>query len=69
MKYKVGQKVRIVQDRTLGMNSSGLMDKYLGTVMTIRSDNYFGAYSMVEDRGDWCWSNTMIVGPAGIEVL
>lgn len=67
LKYKVGDKVRIVSERTKDVpwNSSGLMDKYLGTVMTIveaRRDSYY----MLEDRGDphghWTWCDEMIEG-------
>lgn len=67
-KYNVGDKVVIVSTRVLGMNYDGGMDKYLGTVMTIRqicNDTGF-PYRMVEDQksihgtGCWSWSDDMI---------
>lgn len=66
MKYKVGDKVRIVDYRTELMNCEGAMDKWLGKVMTIREvTNHY--YSMVEDDGEhfgvgWCWYENMIAG-------
>ena len=59
MKYKVGDKVRIVKKRCMSMNIHGQMDMYLGTIMTIDAiiDNY---YEMVEDDGKWYWVDTMI---------
>lgn len=52
-KYKVGDKVRIVDHRTFLMNSFGEMDKWLGKVMTIRSAGYsFPTYRMEEDFGE-----------------
>lgn len=53
MKYKVGDKVRIVSEKVgEHWNDNGLMDKWLGKIMTIRklSDEY---YKMVEDEDDW----------------
>jgi hypothetical protein len=53
-KYEVGDKVKIVDkwnDKTKE-NSVGHMDKYLGTVMTIRGMRY-GEYRMEEDKADW----------------
>lgn len=67
-KYKVGDKVRIVDHRTGRMNHSGEMDKWLGKVMTIRGLSWFG-YSMEEDYGEylgdgWMWDDSMISGLA-----
>lgn len=67
-KYKVGDKVKIV-DKFLpdsGVNSSGLMDKYLGTIMTIKADRGY-CYKMVEDAHDnfghgWAWGETEFEG-------
>lgn len=39
MKYKVGDRVRIVSETTEGMNWIGEMDVYLGKVMTIKKHN------------------------------
>ena len=69
-KYKVGDKVRIVDHRTFLMNCSGEMDKWLGKVMTIRSvDYYFPVYRMEEDFDEndghgWMWDDSMIAGLA-----
>lgn len=70
MKYKKGDRVRIVSDRTKNMNSNGCMDKYLGTVMTIKEAHKtvaFGIscyYRMVEDKCEWFWNDEMIAGLA-----
>lgn len=61
-KYKVGDKVRIVEERTYSMPSHGSMDKYLGKVMTIRSTDESGDYKMLEDNGHWSWNDNMISG-------
>lgn len=70
-KYKVGDKVRIVDHRTGPMNNFGKMDKWLGKVMTIIKSgiNTEGVYyCMEEDRDDflghWCWYEYMIAGLA-----
>ncbi len=63
MKYKVGDRVRIVSETTEELNWSNEMDTYLGKVMTI---GYFfhTNYKMVEDKGEWFWSDSMIAGLA-----
>lgn len=72
-KYKVGDKVRIVSKRT-AENWAPQMDKWLGRVMTIRSDavdlgtgKRFG-YKMEEDQSEfisgWYWWDDMIAGLA-----
>lgn len=73
-KYKVGDKVRIVSKRT-AEHWNPKMDKWLGRVMTIRSDEidwhtgeHFG-YKMEEDQMDdtrfgWFWWDDMIAGLA-----
>lgn len=63
MKYKVGDRVRIVSERTKSMNPSGDMDKYLGTVKTIKR-TMRTRYDMVGDKGKWLWDNSMIAGLA-----
>lgn len=67
-KYKVGDKVRIVDHRTYNMNPYGEMNKWLGKVMTIRGLSSFG-YWMEEDYGEylgdgWMWDDSMISGLA-----
>lgn len=71
MKYKKGDRVRIVSYRTTDMDSNGKMDKYLGTVITIKDIRHrafiFEAplyYEMVEDKGAWYWYDNMIAGLA-----
>ena len=70
MKYKVGDKVRIVSEWGKGcwQNLNGEMDKWLGKVMTVRR---VGAttYRMVEDTedndwGGWVWKENCIEGLA-----
>lgn len=68
MKYKIGDKVRIVNHRTDNMNPFGEMDKWLGKVMTIR-DLFLSGYEMKEDYGEtslggWYWDDSMISGLA-----
>ncbi len=61
MKYKVGDKVRIVNKRTYRMNDKGEMDQYLNTAMTIREVvNCY--YRMEEDDGRWSWYDGDIIG-------
>lgn len=65
MKYKVGDRVRIVSETTEGMNWISEMDVYLGKVMTIKniiSGLIFGGrYKMAEDDGEYYWDDSMIV--------
>lgn len=69
-KYKVGDKVRIVSERTVRMNNFGKMDKWLGKVMTIRGiERGLHGYWMEEDFGEnygrsWLWDDNMIAGLA-----
>lgn len=67
-KYEVGDKVKIVDkwnDKTME-NTFGHMDKYLGTVMTIRRICPDGDYQMIEDEreyaGGWYWNKYCIEG-------
>lgn len=62
-KYKIGDRVRIVKRRTEGnWNLEGKMDKWLGTVMTVRRELWQDTYEMKEDGGQWRWSADMIEG-------
>lgn len=68
-KYKVGDKVRIVNRRTISMNCDGEMDKWLGKTMTIRKVLYDSIYRMREDKSEcngrgWMWHGEMISGLA-----
>lgn len=67
-KYKVGDKVRIVDHRTDNMHHFGKMGKWLGKVMTIR-ECLLSGYWMEEDYGEnigfgWRWDDSMISGLA-----
>lgn len=70
MKYKVGDKVRIVSKWAEGaaVNRQGLMDKWLGKTMTIRRAFGDTLYYMEEDYNEngmgWCWSEREIEGLA-----
>lgn len=71
MKYKVGDKVRIVSKWGEGccQNRQGKMDKWLGKVMTIRTTYGYCTYGMKEDVGEngglsWLWNENMIEGLA-----
>ncbi len=63
MKYKVGDRVRIVSEPPEGLNWVSKMNVYLGRVMTIKNILTRG-YKMVEDKGEWFWGNGMIAGLA-----
>lgn len=81
MKYKVGDKVRIVggrpKDGSAYQNPEGGMDKWLGKVMTIVGFDYnLGArcYKMAEDKKDhlcwtegWFWNEACISGLAQVQ--
>lgn len=66
MKYKPGDKVRIVSEKTEEMGWNSEMNKYLGKTMTVEKvfRNY---YNMVEDEGQWFWDDDMIEGFASEE--
>lgn len=68
MKYKVGERVRIVSETTEEMNWVSEMDMYLGRVMTIKNIIsgliLGGRYKMVEDDDEYYWDDEMIVGLA-----
>ena len=72
MKFKVGDKVRIVSERP-ERNFNEMMSDFLGTVMTVARVNdepFHGGrcgYRMVEDEGDWYWNDFMIEGLATIQ--
>ena len=60
---EVGDKVRIISaeenDKTRNWNDA--MEKYLGTVMTVKEVLNHG-YSMEEDQGAWFWDTFRIAG-------
>lgn len=71
MKYKIGDKVRIVDswNENTNENKDGLMDHWLGKVMTIRDVQYDHYYYMEEDRNEylgegWRWNEACIAGLA-----
>lgn len=69
-KYNVGDKVRIISKRGVAWNYDGEMDKYCGTVMTIR-EVIGDLYQMEEDKNEnngmgWYWSDRDFVGFAGV---
>ena len=61
---KPGDKVKIVSERVFGMNCMGLMDKWLGKVMTVKERSVGGDIHMIEDQdecqGGWYWNENMI---------
>lgn len=59
-KYKIGDRVRIVNKRVPGMSQQGNMDKYLGTVMTIKRYIFDRSYEMIEDDSQWAWDDNTI---------
>lgn len=62
-----GDRVLIVSDwsNSEGYNHAGLMDKYLGQIMTVRERTPAGNYHMEEDYGEfedghgWYWNESM----------
>lgn len=63
MKYKVGDKVRIIDKRNSLMNCQGKMDCWLGKIMTIEKVyDEDRCYRMKEDGQLWFWYEGMIVG-------
>ena len=69
MLYKVGDRVKVVdkwpENGSANQNSSGAMDKYLGTVHEIV---YVGSgYYRFEDN-DWYWYPSSIEKIAGVEL-
>lgn len=71
-KYKIGDRVRIVNEWTKGCHANPIMDKYRGTVMTIRNieKTLYGktCYRMKEDVSEhidgWYWHEPAIAGLA-----
>lgn len=63
MKYKKGDRLRIVSESPDGLNWNDKMDTYLGKVMTV-GGLFYNGYKMVEDEGEWYWYDTMIAGLA-----
>lgn len=69
MKYKVGDKVKIVDKWSDGchQNACGLMDRWLGKTMTIDGVDHSNFlhkdyYRMKEDNGEWSWFEPAIAG-------
>jgi len=83
MKYKVGDKVKIKDQKWYDENKDEFgdvpavrkvfaqgMSEYLGQDMTISStDNTNKSYYMSEDRNKWVWTDDMIEGLVGEETL
>lgn len=71
-KYKIGDRVRIVNKWTEGCHANPIMDKYRGTVMTIRNIEKTlkgkTCYRMKEDVSEhidgWYWHEPAIAGLA-----
>lgn len=63
MKYKEGDKVRIVSKVSEELDWNNEMDTYLGKVMTVEG-SFYGRYKMAEDEGKWYWQDNMIAGLA-----
>lgn len=61
MKYKVGEKVRIVNERTHYMDSFWEMGEWLGKTMTISSLCPPFGYHMKEDNNRFIWREEEIV--------
>lgn len=59
MKYKVGDKVRIIDHRGFGWSLHGGMDKYMNTVLTIQ--NADGMFYYMEECPKWAWVDSDIV--------
>lgn len=61
--YQIGDKIKIVDtwNPYTWENSDGLMDKWLGEIMTINKIE-FNSYCMKEDKGEWSWNTHCIVG-------
>jgi hypothetical protein len=61
-RYRVGDKVRIINRRGCGWNTEGLMDKWMGKEMTIKEDNWNGIFFKTQEDTDenngngWLWS-------------
>lgn len=70
--YKPGDRVQVVDhwpaNRAACQNPEGLMDRYLGAVVTI--DGLFDHYNpdpryiIKEDNHKWCWNNACFKGLA-----
>lgn len=73
MKYKVGDKVKVrkdlVVDGRYGLHyfSSG-MKPHAGKTMTIGRVSKH-AYFFIEDKNNWCWTDEMLEGVEGINIL
>ena len=69
MKYKVGDRVRIVDGRVPGIDMSEEMSYWLGKTMTVGGVvDEEECYEMEEDSGLWAWDDEMIAGLAEPEM-
>ena len=59
MKYKVGDSVKVVNERAVCMNE--IMCKFLGKEVTIVKEDYT-TYSIEEDGRRWYWMDNMFTG-------
>lgn len=62
MKYRAGDRVKIVSESTMEMDSQARMDVWLGKVMTIKAILADHRYLMKEGDSEFCWDDNMIAG-------
>lgn len=64
--YNIGDKVCIADERCGSISNDGLMDCWLGKIMTVtdiqKTDDGNTSYAMKEDGGVWVWDDAAIKG-------
>lgn len=60
MKYKVGDKVRVVDEPSMTLNGTKAMDEYAGQIVTIYENFDAGIYKIKEDKGIWYWDDNLL---------